>query len=163
MEWRGFYEDVSAATGKQNRTNWDCIDTARWLIAHRADNPEYLPLARRLHDWIAREFVERHPAWGAAEGLREQKCCFATMGIHTAHWAALLADFHAATGEAAFKQRALQSCALVTYWLRADGANRVGPTWGDEIWFSCHFGPALYLYDALSHYPELLAGDRRAP
>ncbi|MCY3018350.1 MAG: hypothetical protein NTW87_04870 [Planctomycetota bacterium] len=160
MQWKGFYEDVSPETGKNNLTNWDCIDTARWLIAHRGDNPEYLPMARRLHDWIAKEFVEKNNTWAQAEGLREQKCCFATMGVHTLHWAALLADFHAATGEASFKQRAIQACSLVTYWMREDGANRVGPTWGNEIWFSCHFGPALYMYDTLSRFPELLADTR---
>jgi hypothetical protein len=106
-----------------------------------------------LHDWIAREFVEKNTAWQPAEGLREQKCCFQTMGIHTAHWAALLADLHAATGRQDYKQRAIQACALVTYWMRDDEANRVGPTWGDEIWFSCHFGPALYLYDVRSRFP----------
>jgi hypothetical protein len=156
MQWNGFYEDVSPDTGKNNRTNWDCIDTARWLVAHRADHPGYLPLALKLHNWIAKEFVEKNDAWAPAEGLREQKCCFQTMGVHTAHWAALLADFHAATGDVSFKRRALNSCSLVTYWMRDDGANRVGPTWGDEIWFSCHFGPALYLYDTLARYPDLL-------
>jgi hypothetical protein len=163
MQWKGFYEDVSPETGKNNRTNWDCIDTARWLIAHRADDPEYLPMARRLHDWIAKEFVEKNSAWAPAEGLREQKCCFQTMGIHTAHWAALLADLHAATGDVSFKQRAINSCALVTYWMRDDGANLVGPTWGDEIWFSCHFGPALYMYDTLSRFPEFLGDERPRP
>jgi hypothetical protein len=160
LQWKGFYEDISPELGKNNRTNWDCIDTARWLIAHRADNPEYLPMARRLHDWIAKEFVEKNDAWAPAEGLREQKCCFQTMGIHTMHWAALLADFHAATGEASFRQRAIQACSLVTYWMRDDGANLVGPTWSNEIWFSCHFGPALYMYDALTRFPDLLADGR---
>jgi hypothetical protein len=150
MEWNGFYEDVDSNTSKNNRTNWDCIDTARWLVAHRSDKPEYLPLAIKLNDWIVKEFVEKNKAWGPAEGLREQKCCFHTMGIHTLHWAALLADLHAATGDDSFKQRAIQSCALVTYWMRDDGANLVGPSWGNEIWFSCHFGPALYMYDTLT-------------
>ncbi len=63
---------------------------------------------------------------------------------------------HAATGETSFKHRALNACALVTYWMRDDNANLVGPDWGDEIWFSCHFGPALYLQETLSRYPELL-------
>ena len=163
MQWKGFYEDVSPETGKNNRTNWDCIDTARWLIAHRADDPEYLPLALKLHDWIAREFVEKNNAWAPAEGLREQKCCFQTMGIHTAHWAALLADLHAATGDVSFKQRAIQTCSLVTYWMGDDGANLVGPNWGNEIWFSCHLGPALYMYDTLSRFPEFLGDERPRP
>ena len=156
MLWNGFYEDISADKGKDNRTNWDCIDTARWLVAHRTEKPEYLELALRLHRWIAREFVEKAADWAPAEGLREQRCCFATMGVHTMHWAALLADLHLATGEMAFKRRAINSCAMVTYWMRQDGANLVGPAWGDEIWFSCHFGTALYLHDTLSHFPELL-------
>jgi len=150
MVWNGYYEDVSTELGRKNRTNWDCIDTARWLIAHRADNPEFLALARKLHDWVAREFVEKNPAWAPAEGLREQTVCFATMGGHTVHWAALLADFHEATGDETFKQRALDACALVTYWMRNDGANLTGPTWGDQIWFSGHFCPAVWIPYVLS-------------
>lgn len=157
MQWNGFYEDVTKKMGKKNRTNWDCIDTARWLIAHRADNPEYLLMARRLHDWIARVFVEKNSTWAPAEGLREQTCCFKTMGVHTMHWAALLADLHAATGEASFKQRAIQACSLITYWMRDDGSSRVGPNWSDETWFSCHFGPSLLMFDTLSRFPESLA------
>jgi len=44
--------------------------------------------------------------------------------------------------------------------MRDDGANLVGPTWSNEIWFSCHFGPALYMYDALTRFPDLLADGR---
>lgn len=160
MQWNGFYEDVTKDMGKTNRTNWDCIDTARWLIAHRSENPEYLPIARRLHDWIAKEFVDKNKAWAPAEGLREQKICFQTMGGHTLHWAALLADFYEATGETSFRRRAINACSLVTYWMRDDGANRVGPGWSDEIWFSGHFSPALFMYDTLRRFPELLADNR---
>lgn len=166
MEWRGFYEDVNKAYGEKNRTNWDCIDTARWLIAHRQDKPEYLPLARKLHDWIAKEFVEKNEAWVPAEGLREQKVCFYTMGAHTVHWASLLADLYEATGEESFKQRAINACSLVTYWMREDGISLTGPggnkdrdkdKWRTEIWFSCHFAPALYMYETLNRFPDLLA------
>jgi hypothetical protein len=127
-------------------------------VAHRAENPEYLPLAIRLNDWIVREFGDRTPAWAPAIGIREQKSCFATMGVHTLHWAALQADLHAATGDHTFKARALDACALVTYWMRADHAILVGPTWKNEIWFSCHLGAVLYAYETLIRYPELLSG-----
>jgi hypothetical protein len=160
LQWNGFYEDVSQDLGCRNLTNWDCIDTARWLVAHRADNPGYLPMAQRLHDWIAAEFVDKDSAWAPAEGLREQKVCFHTMGAHTLHWAALLADLHAATGEASFRQRAIDACSLVTYWMRDDGSNRVGPTWKDETWFSCHFMPVLFMHDTLARFPELLTDGR---
>ena len=153
MLWRGFYEDVPSEH-TTNRTNWDCIDTARWLVAHRAENPDYLPLALRLNEWIVKEFGDHNVAWAPAIGIREQLCCFATMGVHTLHWAALQADLQAATGDAAFKSRALNACALVTYWMRPGSAIVVGPTWKDEIWFSCHLGAALYLYDTLGRYPD---------
>ena len=65
-------------------------------------------------------------------------------------------NLHAATGDLSYKQRAVQACALVTYWMRDDGANLVGPTWSNEIWFSCHLGPALYMYDTLTRYKETL-------
>lgn len=138
-EWWGFYDDISASQSIDNRTNWDCIDTARWLVAHRTENPDYLPLAIQLNDWIVKNFADTTDAWAPAEGIREQKVCFATMGIHTAHWAALMTDLLVATGEAAFKSRALNACALVTYWMRPDNSKSVGPTWGTETWFSCQF------------------------
>lgn len=153
MVWKGYYEDIPAG---DNRTNFDCIDTARWLIAHRAENPEYLALAKTLHDWLAKEFVDKRKEWADAEGLREQKRCFYTEGSRTLQWAALLADLYEATGEASYKQRAVNSLALVTYWMREDGANIVGPGWMNpgEIWFACHFNMS-FAFDALSHFPAM--------
>ena len=153
MMWRGFYEDIPSKY-TNNRTNWDCIDTARWLVAHRADNPDYLPLALRLNNWIIQEFGDLNNAWFPAIGIREQKSCFFTMGVHTMHWAALQADLHAATGDAVYKSRALNACALVTHWMRPDNAIIVGPTWKDEIWFSCHLGAVLYMQEVMNRYPE---------
>lgn len=154
MQWTGFYEDIPPG---DNRTNWDCLDTARWLIAHRAESPEYLPLARKLHDWLAKEFMDKREEWGGAEGFREQKRCFYTEGARTMHWAALLADFYEATGDESYKQRATGALSLCTYWMREDGANIVGPEWMNpgEIWFACHFNES-YMFDALSRFPNLL-------
>lgn len=158
MKWTGFYEDIPAG---DNRTNWDCIETARYLIAHRADDPQYLPLALKLHDWIAKEFVDKRKQWASAEGLREQKRCFFTMGSRTVQWAALVADLFEATGDESFKQRAINSCALATCWTRDDGANLVGPGWMNpgEIWFACHFNVS-YMFEALAHFPTLLDDGR---
>ncbi len=52
MNWNGMYEDIGE--DKKNRNNWDCIETACYLVRHRAENPEYLPTALRLPTGFAR-------------------------------------------------------------------------------------------------------------
>ena len=158
-EWRGFYEDVPAGNDN-NRTNWDCIDVIHYLCKHKDEDPGYLQTAIRLRDYIqdsiiseGKTFIDREHDYQPAEGLREQKICFATMGVHSAHLAVMLTDLYRATGEETYLKRAIQTMNFVTYFMTPDG--RIKTSLNDEqCWFSCHLGVDLFLLDFMSSFPE---------
>lgn len=150
MEWRGFYEDIPGELSLHNRTNWDCIDTARYLIRHRADDPAFLPTAIKLHDWIRQAFVDEKTIYAPAEPLREQLVCNIAMGIHSGHWAMLLADLYQATGQQPYRDRAVNIAAYITLLQQPDGRIPVGRDWDEAHfgwWYSCHFGALRYLME----------------
>lgn len=150
MEWRGFYEDINAELSLHNRTNWDCIDTARYLVRHRNDDPTYLRLALKLHDWIRQTFVDLNTPYAPAEPVREQLVCNVEMGIHSGHWAMLLNDLYDATGQEQYRQRAVNTAAYITLLQQPDGRIPVGRDWDEQQggwWYSCHFGALRYLME----------------
>jgi predicted GH43/DUF377 family glycosyl hydrolase len=127
MKWCGYYEDIPE--NAENRTNWDCIDAARYLVVHRNENQEYLGKALKLNAYLTdsiitdgKTFISRNHPYFPAEGVREQKVCFTPMCGHSAHWASLMADLYNATGEEQYRRRAIQTMNYVTYHLQPNGS-----------------------------------------
>ena len=171
--WTGFYEDILPGN---NRTNYDCIDAARYLLKHRHENPEYLQLALNLNAYLTdsiiaggKTFINTEHQYAPAEGVREQKACFITMGVHSAHWALLMADLYHATGDESYKNRAIQTMNFYTYHQQTDGRLLVGVDhknekngWAfNQFWFSCHIIPNLYLMEFLTILPECARGGKK--
>jgi len=150
-DWRGFYEDISHTPS--NRTNYDCLDTIRYLLANRTEKNGYLEVARDLNAWVEKTFVSKMPGFEPAVGIREQLACNWVMGIHSINWASMLVDLARATGDDNLKQRALQTANCVTYYLQPDGRIVTGINFrranNAQFWYSCHFGAILYLLDLL--------------
>jgi hypothetical protein len=134
-EWRGFYEDVPA--GKDNnRTNWDCIDMIHYLC--RDKDPDHLLTALNMSKYVqdsiiceGKTFIDREHDYQPAEGLREQKVCFATMGVYSAHLAVMLTDLYKATGDKTYLKRAIQTMNFVTYFMTLAG--RIRTTINEEL------------------------------
>ena len=163
-EWRGFYEDVPAGNDN-NRTNWDCIDMIHYLCKHKAEDPGYLQTALGLVNYIqdsiisnGKTFIDKEHACQPAEGLREQKICFSTMGIHSAHLGVMLADLYNATGNETYLKRARQTMNFVTYFMTSEGRIRTGIN-EEQCWFSCHLGVDLFLLDFMSSFPETASNE----
>ena len=155
MKWTGFYEDVGNDVGRKNRTNWDCIDTARYLLRHRGDSGDNLLSALKLYGWVKKTFVDQKHTYGPAEAVREQLVCNVRMGVHSGHWAMLGAELYEATGEEQYRRNALNTASYITYLLQPDNRIPVGRDWKEkELWYSCHFGPVLFLMELLGHFPE---------
>ncbi len=159
MDWRGFYEDVGNAP--ENRTNWDCIDTVRYLLAHRDEIPGAMATAERLTNWIADTFVERDHLFAPAAGVREQKVCFSIMGGHSIHWAAMMADLYKISGDQKQRWEVIQVLNFVTYLLQPDNRIVVGAEHGlthpqgAPYWYSTHFSCVNLFLEILGELPEL--------
>lgn len=143
-EFRGFYEDIVEST--EGRTNYDCIDVIRYLLAKRTNSNEYLEIALELNAWIEEIFMDKIEGFEPAEGIREQLQCNYIMGIHSLNWASMLFDLAEASGDEKMKERAIQTANYVTYYLQPDDRIVVGFEY-HQWWYSCHTGVILYLLD----------------
>lgn len=143
-EFRGFYEDIPPSPN--GRTNYDCLDTIRYLLANRTKENGYLEKAIELNAWVEKTFLDKISGFAPAEGIREQLQCNVVMGIHSLNWASMLLKLADATGDKAMRQRAMQTANYVTYYLQPDNRIVVGFTY-NQWWYSCHAGVILYLFD----------------
>ena len=123
-EFRGFYEDIPDK--KSNRTNYDCLDTIRYLLANRTQQNGYLEIANELNTWIEKVFLDKIRDFEPAEGIREQLQCNVVMGIHSLNWASMLLQLSEATGDDKMRQRAIQTANYITYYLQPDNRIVVG-------------------------------------
>lgn len=164
-KWCGYYEDIPENI--DNRTNWDCIDTVCYLLAHRDEDESFLDTAIGLVNYInetpiaeGKSFINADHPYSPAEGLREQKACFVTMSVHTAHWAIMMRDLAKATGDKTCWQRANQAMNLVTYCQQPTGQILTGFDYQHErstvpfnqFWFSIHLGCTGFLIRFLETY-----------
>jgi rhamnogalacturonyl hydrolase YesR len=143
-DFRGFYEDIEDTPS--NRTNFDCLDVIRYLLANRTDTNNYLNMAWELNAWIEKVFLDKIEGFEPAEGIREQLACNVVMGVHSLNWASMLLELAKATGDENIRQRAVQTANYVTYYLQPDNRIVVGFEY-EQWWYSCHMGPILYLLD----------------
>jgi rhamnogalacturonyl hydrolase YesR len=152
-EFRGFYEDIPASP--KGRTNYDCLDTIRYLLANRTKDNGYLEMAEDLNAWVEKTFLDKIRGFEPAEGIREQLQCNVVMGIHSLNWASMLFDLSEATEDDRMRERARQTANYITYYLQPDNRIVVGFQY-EQWWYSCHTGVILYLFDFVdkSEKPE---------
>jgi hypothetical protein len=161
MNWNGFYEDIGVHP--KNRNNYDCIDTASYLVIHRAENKAFLPTALRLCDWVRRTFVDERHQYSPAPAVREQLVCDFRMAGHAGHWALLMGCLYDATGDAKYRVEMLNAASLITYHLQSDNRVTLGPEWkegtGRYYWYSNSFSTMRDLITILGHCPEAAPGN----
>ena len=145
-EFRGFYEDIPPSP--KGRTNFDCLDTIRYLLANRTEDNGYLGLAQELNNWVEKVFLDEIKDFEPAEGIREQLQCNVVMGVHSLNWASMLMQLAEATADEDMRLRAIQTANYVTYYLQPDNRIVVGFQY-NQWWYSCHTGVILYLFDFL--------------
>ena len=143
-DFRGFYEDITE--NEKNRTNFDCLDTIRYLLANRTDSNCYLAMAEDLNVWVEKIFLDKIMGFEPAEGIREQLDCNVVMGIHSLNWASMLLELSKTIGDEKMRQRAMQTANYITYYLQPDNRIVVGFSY-KQWWYSCHMGAVLYLLD----------------
>ena len=152
MNWTGFYEDV--APGRHSVGNWSTLDTARYLVARRADDASFLASAIALKNWVEKTFVKKIRVGGeTAEGVGEQSVYMYVMAGHTGHLAQLLVDLYRATADETYRTRTLQMVNGMTYYLGGDG--RIGMALDNRtFWFSCHISVVPQFLEIMGEFPE---------
>ena len=164
--WSGYYEDV--APDYDNMNQQVALETARYMLEHFNDRPEYRKQIPAIIDWVRNRFGKTR-RFGAVS-IREQDCCFVEMSSHTSRYASVLAGWWAAcekhglldqTQRDALREEARASLALCSYStfskysqgnraLNYTGVGYVAP------WFSdSYFDFLPHLIDGLTLLGEL--------
>jgi hypothetical protein len=153
-DWRDFYEDVGVGTNSVG--NWDAIETARYLVEHRGDNPAYLTTAESIFYWVSDRFLTYQENRGP--GLLEQTACMIPMQVHTGHWASLAAELGTAMRDKSYVEGAISALNLTTANLGDDGRGptNVFTTGGSEdAWYSLSFSPLIHVPELMGALPIL--------
>lgn len=127
--WQGLYGDnppLGETGGKRSYDQWVPLEFAQYLLDHRAENPQYLDIARKIVDWVTKTHVVMPGLHAGVPGLVEQT----GYEIVIAHHELRLAQTHAllwgATGDPKHKQTAQDVANSVTWLLMSDGKLRMG-------------------------------------
>ncbi|MGH7435700.1 MAG: hypothetical protein ACRENE_08495 [Polyangiaceae bacterium] len=154
--WSGYFEDIDIQTDPGFNTNqYAPMRTARWLLQHRDEDPDWHDHVTHLIGWVAQTFGgdtarEAGLQWGARV-ISEQIDDVVKMGSHTARFGATNALWFAATGDAVARERAMRSLNWSTYACAQDGIVAVGDDPNEGWWFSDGYG------DYIRHFMVAMA------
>jgi hypothetical protein len=158
--WSGYFEDIEIQTDPTaNANQYAAMRTARWLLQHPEEDPQWRDDVAHLLAWVVQTFgvdtaVERGTQWGATV-LSEQTADMAKMGSHTARFGATIALWYEATKDPTARDRAARSLAWATYTCNAEGIVAVGEDKNEGWWFSDGYGDYIrHFLVAMAAVPE---------
>ena len=171
MRWEGYYVDDSGDRPRYiSVSHLDAVWTARFLIAHRDEDPSYERLARDLCRWVENHFVlyGRELHWGnrsvvASEPVTpaviEKPFYQRTVTGHAANWCGLLLDLHAASGDPEYLAKARAAGRAMRAAVLPDGA--VCPESPDRVLRRRPTGESLWFWNAWAVMKGLIELDGR--
>jgi hypothetical protein len=158
--WSGYFEDIEIQVDPSaNPNQYSALRTARWLLAHREEDPRWRDDVAHLLAWAIQTFGgdtarERGTQWGAIV-MSEQAADMAKMGSHTARLGTTEALWFEATGDVAARERAARSLNWATYMCDERGVVAVGEDTNEGWWFSDGYGDYVrHFLGAMGAVPE---------
>jgi hypothetical protein len=142
--WSGYFEDVYKFEKPVNFNQYSAMETARYLMQHPEDDPEWRKHVPELVSWVEKTFifvdVKNEPGvqWDA-NTVSEQIADMNKMGSHTSRYASINAQWYELTGDAEAREKAFRSFNWASYMCRENGWVNVGPV-DQSLWFSDGYG-----------------------
>jgi hypothetical protein len=159
--WKGYFEDIRLDPKNENRDQLSPLETARYILEHRSQFPDWQIIVGELIDWV-RETLGGQPFFSAIP-IREQKFCYFVMGSHTARFASVCARFAELTGSEKYHEMAVRSFNWASYMANADGTVTVGmdrPDYYNQCWFTDgYFDYVPHFLDGMAALPEMAPDD----
>ena len=171
MRWEGYYVDDSGDRPRYiSVSHLDAVWTARFLIAHREEDPSYERLARDVCRWVENHFVlyGRELHWGNRSVIASEPVTPAviekpfyqrTVTGHTANWCGLLLDLHAACGDPEYLAKARAAGRAMRAAVLPDGP--VCPESPDRVLRRRPIGESLWFWNAWAVMKGLIELDGR--
>ncbi len=159
--WKGYFEDIRLDPDNKNRDQLSPLETARYILEHRLQIPDWQEKAAGLIDWV-KGTLGSQPFFSAIP-IHEQKFCYFVMGSHTARFASLCAQYAELTGDAGYRELAIRSFNWASYMANSDGTVTVGidrPDYYNQCWFTDgYFDYVPHFLDGMAALPELAPDD----
>ena len=171
MRWEGYYVDDSGDRPRYiSVSHLDAVWTARFLVAHRDEDPSYERLARAVCRWVENHFVlhGRELHWGnrsvvatepVTPAVIEKPFYQRTVTGHAANWCGLLLDLHAACGEREYLAKARAAGRAMRAAVLPDGP--VCPESPDRVLRRRPTGESLWFWNAWAVMKGLIELDGR--
>jgi hypothetical protein len=158
--WQGAFEDVDEKLPFENLENAAALQLIRYLCRHGQENPQYLPIARKLNRWVEDQFVVFKPDETIGDlqipvpQVLEQYACWNAMETHTANWIDALISLHQASGDADYLNKARAAANAIC---ASQFPNGEFSTWGHDPatgkrgsrhsnWYACNARASQVLY-----------------
>ncbi len=162
--WSGLYEDIPSDV--ESQVHYSPLQTIRLLLRYStsSNRSSYMRHARDLFDSTMDGLAFDDKDMGLL--LHEQTAYLAATPSSAMNWSMMAAEFYLTTGEAKFRDTALDAVRMVTkYGLKPDGRthNTVlgGKMFGDDgSWYSLGSPTVRYLYQDMGCLPELAPSDQ---
>lgn len=122
--WVGLYGDISSGT--ESYDHWIPLETLMYLLERRQENPEYLPKALGILDWLNRTLVVNPGFHAGVPGLLEQSTIRWVDSFVELRLGVAYARLWEATGRESYRDLAVQIGNSVTWCLLSDGKMRLG-------------------------------------
>lgn len=159
--WKGYFEDIRLDTENNNRDQLSPLETARYLLATKPADCDWVNEVPRLIEWVKESLGA--PAFFSAEPVHEQKFCYFVMGSHTARYASLCALWAQYSGDATYRERAIRTLNWAGYMASEDGTVTVGvdrPDYYNQCWFTDgYFDYVPHFIDSMAAIPSLAPSD----
>jgi hypothetical protein len=159
--WKGYFEDIRLDLENKNRDQLSPLETARYILEHRSQIPNWQEEVKGLIDWV-KDTLGAQPFFYAIP-IHEQKFCNFVMGSHTARFAGLCAMYAELTGDAGCREMAMRSFNWASYMANSDGTVTVGidrPDYYNQCWFTDgYFDYVPHFLDGMAALPELAPDD----
>ncbi len=150
--WSAYFEDIPVDTNLENWNQYTAMETARYLLQHPENDPEWPRHSSGLIAWVEKTFAVDVPAsehyrwvqqepvqygqqWGANTISEQTVDDMDKMGSHTSRYASVCALYYEKTGEEAFKEKAFRSFNWATYMAHEDGLITEAMA-EDNFWYS---------------------------
>jgi hypothetical protein len=159
--WKGHFEDIRLDPENLNRDQLSPLETARYILEHRREFPDWRDIVRGLIDWTE-ETLGGHPFFTAIP-IHEQKFCYYPMGSHTARFACLSALYAEASSDGQYAEQALRAFNWATYMATEEGWVTLGvdrPDYYNQCWFTDgYFDYVPHFIDGMAALPETAPAD----
>jgi len=174
--WQGGYEDIGEFRAYENLTHWEAQMLIQYLCRQYEDDPNYLPLAKRLNRFVEDQFVlfgpknEAHPVPIKGPLVFEQYACWWPMEGHAGYWIQTLIALHRATGEEEYLNKARAAANAICAQQFEDGSiSNWGTRWLEDgeprgencghNWYNTNAIAAAALYWLTDYERELESGE----